>query len=89
MRFVTRSQNHIGPYGRKQGSVLTPAADGHPEHVVTYVDLASQGQLQAEMEGLRGEPHERGQQEVVHDSCHDLTAHGVVETLHVVVDQER
>lgn len=89
MRFITRSLNQPGPRGRKQGSALTPAADGDPEHVVAYVDLASHGQLQAEMEGLRGEPHERGQQEVVHGSCNDLTAHGVVETLRVVVDQER
>lgn len=51
-------------------------------------DIAPCVQLQAEVEGLHGKPCERGQHEVVHESRHDLTAHGALQLRHKVVDQE-
>ena len=51
-------------------------------------DFALHVQLKAEVEGLHREPGERGQHEVVHDGCHDLTTHSVLRFCHVVVDKE-
>lgn len=40
------------------------------------------------MEGLHSKPSERGQQEVVHDSRYNFTAHRVIKAFHMVVDQK-
>lgn len=53
-----------------------------------YIDRPSHVHLQTEMEGLHAKPSARGQQEVVHDSRHNFTAHRVIKARHIVVDQK-
>lgn len=67
---------------------LTPAGEGHFGHVVPDAHVGPPVHLQAEVEGLRGEPHEGGQHEVVHEHRHDLAAHRALQLGHKVVGQE-
>lgn len=55
---------------------------------MTDYNFAPTAQLQAEVEGLRSKPSERGQHEVVLESRHDLTTHRALQVCHKVVDQE-
>lgn len=45
-------------------------------------------QIQADVEGLSGEPAEGGEHEVVHENRHDLATHKAFQLGHLVVDEE-